>query len=178
MLGNKALFNALLYKGDFIEKNIPESHFDFYFNAYDRLFKNSIAQKSFFLQLCFYGKIQSLAGVPIEAGSEVHQLLHQNKNNVNYVTEDFVSYLQKGEMKYDFLSLSDVPSYFKGDLESQYMQKIKPGLNPGAIIVVRYYLRKSNCRLDGYVDITHTHQKLIEDELVQMYHICVYQYQP
>ena len=178
LLGNKALFNALLYKGDFIEKNVPESHFDFYFNAFDRLFNNDLAQKSFFLQLCFYGKIQSLPGVPVEASSEIHKLLHQSKTGTHYLTEDFVSHLAKGEKKYDFLSLSDVPSYFRGDLERNFMQMIKPGLLPGAVIVTRYYLRKSQCNLEGYLDISHTYKKIFEQEKVQMYDICVYKYQP
>lgn len=178
VLGNKAMFNALLYKGDFITKNSPLSHFDYYFQSFDRLFTRDLAQKSFFLQLCFYGKIKSLLGVPVEAQKENYQRVHDSKTGVDYVQEDFVSFLAKGERQYDFLSLSDVPSYFQGDLERDFMQKIKPGLRPGAVIVNRYYLRKSECNLDGYVDITENYLKLIELEKVQMYDIRVYKYQP
>lgn len=178
ILGNKAMFNALLYKGDFITKNSPLSHFDYYFQSFERLFTRDLAQKSFFLQLCFYGKIKSLLGVPVEAQKENFDRVHKSKTSVDYVQEDFVSYLAKGEKQFDFLSLSDVPSYFQGDLERDFMQKIKPGLKPGAILVTRYYLRKSECNLDGYVDITENHLKLIELEKVQMYDIRVYKYQP
>lgn len=178
ILGNKAMFNALLYKGDFITKNSPLSHFDYYFQSFERLFTRDLAQKSFFLQLCFYGKIKSLLGVPVEAQKENYERVHKSNTLVDYIQEDFVSFLSKGEKKYDFLSLSDVPSYFQGDLERDFMQKIKPGLNPGAILVTRYYLRKSECNLDGYVDITENHLKLIELEKVQMYDIRVYKYQP
>lgn len=178
ILGNKAMFNALLYKGDFITKNSPLSHFDYYFNAFDRLFTRDLAQKSFFLQLCFYGRIKSLLGVPVEANSESHERVQGSKTEVQYVQEDFVSYLARGDKQYDFLSLSDVPSYFQGDIERNFMQKIKPGLAPGAIVVTRYYLRKSDCNLEGYLDITDSHIKLIEMEKVQMYDIRIYQYQP
>lgn len=178
ILGNKAMFNALLYKGDFITKNSPLSHFDYYFQSFERLFTRDLAQKSFFLQLCFYGKIKSLLGVPVEAQKENFERVHKAKTKVDYVQEDFVSYLAKGEKQYDFLSLSDVPSYFQGDLERDFMQTIKPGLIPGAILVTRYYLRKSECDLDGYVDITENYFKLIELEKVQMYNIRVYKYQP
>lgn len=178
ILGNKAMFNALLYKGDFITKNSPLSHFDYYFQSFDRLFTRDLAQKSFFLQLCFYGKIKSLLGVPVEANAESFKRVHDSKTKVDYVQEDFVSYLAKGQRQYDFLSLSDVPSYFQGDLERDFMQKIKPGLKPGAILVTRYYLRKSECNLEGYVDITENYLKLIELEKVQMYDIRVYKYQP
>lgn len=178
ILGNKAMFNALLYKGDFITKNSSLSHFDYYFQSFERLFTKDLAQKSFFLHLCFYGKINSLSGVPIEAQQESFERVQKSKTTVNYVQEDFVSYLAKGEVQYDFLSLSDVPSYFQSELERDFMQKIKPGLTAGAVIVTRYYLRKSECDLDGYIDITEKYHKLIELEKVQMYDIRVYEYQP
>ncbi|MBY0415690.1 MAG: DUF3419 family protein [Bdellovibrionales bacterium] len=178
ILGNKAMFNALLYKGDFITKNSPLSHFDYYFLAFERLFTTDLAQKSFFLQLCFYGKIQSLLGVPVEASGESISRVKSSNAVVGHKREDFVSYLSRGEKKYDFLSLSDVPSYFQGDLEKDFMLKIKPSLSPGAIIVTRYYLRKSECDLDGYNDITSTYEGIIRLEKVQMYEIRIYQFQP
>ena len=178
LLGNKAMFNALLYKGDFITKNSPLSHFDYYFQAFDRLFTKDLAQKSFFLQLCFYGKIKSLAGVPVEASRESYDRVHSSKTFVHYLQEDFVSNLSQGRSQYDFLSLSDVPSYFQGELERDFMQKIKPGLLLGAIIVNRYYLRKSECNLDGFVEVTKDYSDLIELEKVQMYDIRIYKYQP
>lgn len=178
LLGNKALFNALLYKGDFIEKNSPESHFDYYHHAFERLFTHDLAQKSFFLHLCFYGKINSLAGVPVEASLETHQRVAAARTKIDYITEDLVSHLKGGSKKYDFLSLSDVPSYFKGELEEGFMQMIRPSLNPGAIVVVRYYLRSANCNLAGFSDVSEAHRELIMAEKVQMYNICIYRYDP
>ena len=178
LLGNKALFNALLYKGDFIEKNSKDSHFDYYYKAFDRLFTHDLAKKSFFLQLCFYGKINSLAGVPVEASFESHQRISNSLTKTHYITEDLMSHLKSGEIKYDFLSLSDVPSYFKGDLEKNFMQDIRPGLNLGAIVVNRYYLRKANCDLTSFIDISKDFEELIASEKVQMYDIRIYRYVP
>lgn len=176
LLGNKAMFNALLYKGHFIKKNSEETHFDYYSNAFDRLFTQGIAQKSFFLQLCFYGKIQSLAGVPVEASLETHSRVHDGQTKYNYITEDMIAHLNSGQKKYDFLSLSDVPSYFGGELEENFMQMIKPSLKSGAIIVNRYYLRKPICNLQGFIDITTEFNTLIKAEKVQMYDICIYRF--
>jgi S-adenosylmethionine-diacylglycerol 3-amino-3-carboxypropyl transferase len=176
LLGNKSLFNALLYKGDFIEKNSPLSHFDYYFNSYDRLFTNDLASKSFFLNLCFYGRITSLNGVPVEAQSEAYFRIKNSRASIEYINEDFVTCLAKGDKQYDFLSLSDVPSYFKGDLERDFLQRIRPALSLEAIVVVRYYLRKSACDLTGFVDISESFRKLFDQEKVQMYDIHVYQY--
>ena len=176
LLGNRAMFNALLYKGSFIEKNIPESHFEFYQKTFNHLFLNTLASESFFLHLCFYGKIAFEAGIPIEAKKETHARIQSSKEvDINYVQEDFVTHLERGESKYDFLSISDVPSYFNGVLERDYMQRITPSLNPGAVIVVRYYLRVSNCNLAGFEDITDKFKDLIENEKVGVYIIKVYQ---
>lgn len=178
LLGNKTMFNALLYKGDFIQKNSPLSHFDYYYQAFERLFTRDLAQKSFFLHLCFYGKIQSLGGVPVEANSESHARVAKSKTTVEYLQEDFIKVLSRGDKKYDFLSLSDVPSYFSGEVERNFMQVIRPGLNNGAVIVIRYYLRIAGCALDGFEDITGDYKDLIEAEKVQMYDIRVYRYNP
>jgi S-adenosylmethionine-diacylglycerol 3-amino-3-carboxypropyl transferase len=178
LLGNKALFNALLYKGEFIEKNSPDSHFDFYYKAFERLFTNGVAAESFFLHLCFYGKINSLTGVPVEASLESHQRIASSKTKVNYLNIDMITHLKSGVATYDFLSLSDVPSYFKGDLEKNFMQMIRPGLKPGAIIVNRNYLRVPDCNLADFVDITSFYKDIISSEKVQMYDIRIYRYDP
>jgi S-adenosylmethionine-diacylglycerol 3-amino-3-carboxypropyl transferase len=178
LLGNKAIFNALLYKGDFILKNSPQSHFEYYQQAFERLFTTDLAQNSFFLQLCFYGKIQSLAGVPVEASFSSYQRIATSKTVTHYLTEDMISHLSRGTHHYDFLSLSDVPSYFKGDLEENFMQQIRPSLNPGAIVVNRYYLRTPHCHLSGFTDVTDLHRELINLEKVQMYDIRIYRYDP
>jgi S-adenosylmethionine-diacylglycerol 3-amino-3-carboxypropyl transferase len=178
LLGNKTMFNALLYKGDFITKNSPLSHFEYYFSAFERLFTTDLAQKSFFLNLCFYGKITSLQGVPVEASEESFNRVKSSNSEVLYAKEDFVAHLKSGKTKYDFLSLSDVPSYFGGDLEENFMQMIRPGLHPGAIVVLRYYLRTSKCNLDGYQEITNDYLNLLEFEKVQMYEIKIYKYLP
>ncbi len=176
LIGNKSFFNALLYKGDFIEKNSSESHFQYYYNAFDRLFTHDLAQKSFFLHLCFYGKIQSFLGLPIEASSVVFEDIKKSRANYQFAQEDFVSHLSKSEVKYDFLSLSDVPSYFKGDLERDFLQMIRPGLNKDAVIVIRSYLRKPYADQLGFIDISDQYKKLIDDEKVQMYDISILKY--
>lgn len=178
VLGNKTMFNALLYKGDFISKNYPESHFDYYRKAFNHLFTHDLASKSFFLQLCFFGRIMHLAGLPIESLEFTFNEIHNSKTRIDYHHEDFVTFLKNSEIKYDFLSISDVPSYFKGELEAEFMQEIKKSLNPRCHIVIRNYLRKPSCNLNGFIDVTHEFKKLIEDEKVQMYRIQILKFQP
>lgn len=175
LLGNKSVFNALLYKGDFIRKNDPDTHYQYYFNAFDRLFTTTLARESFFLNLCFFGKLQFHEGNPVESNAESLERVKKYKGEIYYKKQDMISFLKSGEEKFDFLSLSDVPSYFSGDVEKNYLQMIKPSLNPKALVVVRYYLRKCEADFSGYVDVTNEYTDLIRHEKVQMYKFCIYQ---
>lgn len=175
LLGNKSVFNALLYKGDFIVKNDPDTHYQYYFNAFDRLFTHTLARNSFFLNLCFFGKIKFHEGNPVESSLASLMRVKSFSGEINYVNQDMISYLKSGETKFDFLSLSDVPSYFSGDVEKKFLQMIKPSLAPNAIVVVRYYLRKCDADISGYIDVTNNYSDLIRSEKVQMYKVCIYQ---
>lgn len=175
LLGNKSVFNALLYKGDFIKKNDPDSHYQYYFNAFDRLFTTTLARNSFFLNLCFFGKIKFHEGNPVEASRETKDRVSEFSGEVEYVKQDMISFLNTGTEQFDFLSLSDVPSYFSGDIEKNYLQMIRPSLKAKAIIVVRYYLRKCEADTSGYLDVTNEYSEFIRQEKVQMYKFCIYQ---
>lgn len=180
VLGNRAVFNALLYKGDFIKKNSPETHFEYYFNAYDRLFRNSLARESFFMHLCFYGRVMHEDGNPIEAHAQVFERMKAalaKGSVVHYENRDLITTtndLSGAEL--DFLSLSDVPSYFSGELELNFLQNIKPALKKGALVVLRYYLRNAEANEAGYVDVSTRYCELMALEKVQMYNIRVLEY--
>lgn len=176
LLGNKSVFNALLYKGDFIKKNDPQTHYQYYFSAFDRLFTTVLARESFFLNLCFFGKLKFHEGNPVESNLESLERIKASKAEVKFLASDMIQHLSSGEHKYDFLSLSDVPSYFGGDLEKSFLQKIQPSLNPGATVVIRYYLRICDTDISGYKDVTNDYADLVRHEKVQMYKVNIYQF--
>ncbi len=176
ILGNKSLFNALLYKGHFIKKNSPLSHFEYYQGAYRRIMENFLCDESFFMHLSFYGEIRSFSGVPVEARQKAFMNVKKFQGQYNFLQENLMDHLSRGIKSYDFLSLSDVPSYFSGELEQTFMQKIKPSLAPNAILVNRYYLRTPDTDLSDFEDITHRYESLIRQEKVQMYNIKIYQF--
>ena len=51
--GNAAFFNAFLYKGHFVKKNVPETHYEYYRQAYRKLFYLSLTKENLFQQLTF-----------------------------------------------------------------------------------------------------------------------------
>lgn len=167
LAGNKAVFNSLLYKGDFVKKNIEISYFDFYFQAFERLFRLDV-KKSHFLQLCFFGDIKYHAGLPLEFQKDVFDKIKLTETSVEYVNAPF--YEIKGE--YDFISLSDVPSYLDGELEKEYLSILAKN-NPKCI-VERYYLRRPEVDSHLYLDKSSEYTELSQKELVQMYEIKVW----
>lgn len=179
LLGNKAVFDALLYKGDFIKKNVPESHFDYYFGAFERLFTQVLVRESFFAHLCFYGKLAHEDGNTVEAHAEVFERMQKTYSGgakTQLLGLDLLSAAREFQgADLDFLSLSDVPSYFSGDLERDFMQELRGTLSPNGVAVVRSYLREPEANLEGYADITPQFGDLIAKEGVQMYRIKVYQ---
>lgn len=174
LLGNKSVFNALLYKGDFIEKNVPENHFEYYKMSFDTLFTNNLARESFFAHLCFFGEITHSDGNPIEAKEHNFMGVKEKILNgapVQYHQGDLVGILEKDELKenFDFIGLSDVPSYFKGELEKTFIQRIKQSLKSGGVICLRNYLRVPEANTTGFRDISEQFLDLYPKEKVGVY---------
>jgi len=178
LIGNKALFNALLYKGSFIKKNISSSYFDHYYLAFNRLFQKNLAKKSFFLQLCFLGKILYKEGILVEANLECFQQIKEclPQIQINFLQTDIINAIQS-QKNIHFVSLSDVPSYFSEKVEKSFLLDIRPSLSHDAVIVLRNYLRIPDANRNGLLNINHLHQELLNDECVQMYNIEVLKYE-
>jgi S-adenosylmethionine:diacylglycerol 3-amino-3-carboxypropyl transferase len=174
VLGNAAVFNALLYRGSFPEKNIPQSFYEFYHGCFDKLFGQAPARESFFLQLLFYGKLRVPAGNPVECEPEVFarakaalaQGAEVAYRRVNIVERD----ADVLEPPVDFMSFSDVPSYFTGTTERAFLQRLRPQLASGALVVIRHYLHlPQGTDRSGYSDVTADYAEAIAAEKVGVY---------
>ena len=176
ILGNAAVFNTLLYKGRFPKKNIPETMTKFYLKAFNRLFNQGLARNNFFLQLLFFGKLIFPEGNPIECNKKIFLLAKGGleKTKISYIRGDIFNEVSKITKPIDFISFSDVPSYFTGEVEKNYLQRIYPHLAPRSLIVIRYFLHISEQTImKGYQDISANYRKLISQEKIQMYVIKV-----
>ena len=172
ILGNKSMFNALLYKGDFIKKNVSESYISYYSKAFSHLMRECLTKNSFFLQLCFLGEIKYAEGNLIEAKKECFEMMKKSLEtcDVYYHQNDLISEI-KNHHEIDFISLSDVPSYFSGKLEKEFIQNLKPSLSPKALVVNRNYLRIPDADRSGFRDVANEFVAASRLEGVQMYRI-------
>lgn len=169
MIGNKAMFNSILYKGNFIKKNSALSYFEYYSQAFERLFNLDI-KRSHFLQLCLCGKVVRNEALPIEFDPAIFARIKSSTVKPNYQNGSIFE--RPESTQYDFVSLSDVPSYLLGEIEKNYLQMISKNTAHQGVVVNRFYLRVTEkTNESGFVDITSEHTGLTSQELVQMYQV-------
>lgn len=178
LLGNTSVLNSLLYKGDFPKKNIPGSYFENFRRIFDQIFYQMDVNKSFFAQLCFFGKLINERANPIEVNKDVFEGAKQGlkKCEVSYINGDIMEVIQKTELKsLDFISLSDVPSFMTGDTEFNYLQMARPHLSNSGKVVVRGNLRVTRPLKEGFAEISSSYKELFKQESTQLWNINVYQ---
>lgn len=179
LIGNSTFFNALLYKGHFPQKNVLGSHRKYYKDAFNRIFASGVPRENFFLQLTLLGELQFEEGNPIECAEGVYQKIQAGIKaaKISYQLGNVLDVVRKGSsLPVDFVSLSDVPSYFDESTSRDFLQQMSPGLNPDALIVARYYLRVINwMNKDGFVKVNGDFERYIEEEKTQMYFVDVFQ---
>jgi S-adenosylmethionine-diacylglycerol 3-amino-3-carboxypropyl transferase len=178
LLGNSTMLNALLYKGSHPAKNINLSYAQYYEQLFNSLFRICTPRESFFLQLIFFGEVIDISGAPFEADPKIYWNMQQGiqQCDIQYYDGDLFEVIEQFDEKVDFVSFSDILSYFPTELGSVYLQKIRNNLNPMAITVHRYYLHVSrNLDCDGYEKITDKYREEINHERTQIYITDVYQ---
>lgn len=176
LLGNAAVFNTLLYKGHFPKKNIPGNLHSFYINSFKRLFHQGPARNNFLLQLLFFGKLLFPGGNPIECDAKIFSLAKEGikKSSIAYIHGNIIEEVIKSREPIDFVSFSDVPSYFSGDTEKTFLKEIHKNLSPDCLLVIRNYLHiPEGAETKGYNDVTNHYKSLIEREKIQMYVISI-----
>lgn len=167
LVGNKALFNALLYKGSFVKKNMEGSYLEYYYRAFDRLFKLDV-KKSSFVQLCFLGEILYEDAYPLDFCEPYFTKIKNSKTHVEFIKDDILNV----NGQYDLISLSNVPCYFSSENEKNYLTKLNT-LNP-KIIIERNYLREPKVNQSSFKETSQGYLDLFEKELVQMYKFRVF----
>jgi S-adenosylmethionine-diacylglycerol 3-amino-3-carboxypropyl transferase len=178
LIGNSTFFNTLLYRGSFPAKNTSGSHYSFYKSAYDRIFANGLPRQNFFLQLTFLGELQFAEGNPIECQPGIYEEIQEGikSSNIEYCVGSVIDVVEHRQNEpIDFVSLSDVPSYFDEKTSRNFLQRMALGLSSDAVVVARYYLRVlQTVELNGFKRVNTEFEKSISAEKTQMYTMDVF----
>lgn len=175
-LGNANLFKSLLYKGDFPEKNDSRSFFRFYKDIFMKLLGRYHINENYFLNIVFYGKVTSKTSLPFEYGKDLFEKAKSALENteVEFKQGNLLVEIPGQDEKFDYLFLSDVPSYFSGETEESYIQTLRPAMKVGGLLVPRYYLKTCMSNLDGFIDVSSEYAEIIEREETAVYNIKIY----
>ncbi len=177
LLGNSFILNSLLYKGDFPKKNIRGSHYANFKRIFEHIFLTIDVNESFFAQMSFHGKLINPKGNMIEVNETIFEKAKEGVRNckINYCQGDVVSEIANlASNSVDFISLSDVPSFLKGEMADNYLQKIKKTVSPKGTVMVRGYLRVTKPHQEGYNKVNTDFLHLFKKETTQLWNIDVY----
>ncbi|MBQ47563.1 MAG: hypothetical protein CMP10_08860 [Zetaproteobacteria bacterium] len=173
LLGNAKFFNTFLYKGHFVKKNMPIGYYDFYNSTFRKVLSLCPARENYFINLILRGTLDFPEGLPIECDEDVFHKTKQalNTTTISYELGNILDVAQKVP-PIDLISFSDVPSYFSGDIEKSYLQKIRPYIAADGLVTLRYYLRiPENTDKNGFDDVTSDYATAIAKEKTQSYNI-------
>ncbi len=173
LAGNARTFNSLLYGGDFPVNNTGIGYVTYYERAFSRLFAQGLVRDNFFLQLTLLGELRFPSGLPPETDPLIYQEAQETARRLEpeWIQGDLVSALELAK-GVQFVSFSNVASYFKRPLEQEFLARMRKGLLPGARVVLRHYLhRPEGLVREGYRDITGNYSREIAREKMQMYEI-------
>ncbi|HYO72038.1 MAG TPA: DUF3419 family protein [Archangium sp.] len=176
LLGNSAVLNSLLYRGDFPKKNRPGSAYSIYRDIFDRLFRTIPARKSFFLQMVFFGELRYREGYLLECDPSVYQAAQQaaRSSRIDFVRGDIIQHVQRGR-GVGFVSLSDVPSFLPPRRDRGFLAAMKPGLTPGGLVVSRGHLRVVEPDTRDFERVSSRYEQAIAAETTQLWTIDVFQ---
>ena len=173
LLANSTVLNSILYRGDFPRKNIPDSTYANFRQIYDRIFRRIRVKESFFAQLSFFGRLVTREAGLMEVDPRIFDSIKHaiQDTQVQYILGDIVREIANRRDCYDFVSLSDVPSFLPSASAALYLRDMRPGLRPGAVVVARGNLRVIAPQTHGYEDISGSISELCRREKTQLWHI-------
>lgn len=177
ILGNTSVLNSILYKGQFPKKNIEGSYFKNFKTVFHNIFTKINIQESFFIQLIFMGKISNPAANLLEANEIIFNNAKQNIEScvIDYVNGDITQVIKNSKSnEIDFVSYSDVPSFFSDDKASTFLQEIKNNIASNCIIISKGFLRISSPNFSNYTITTDDYNPIIETDKTQLWKYQIY----
>ncbi len=153
LLFNNVSQNILLYNGKAPKKTIAESFYSHFMSVIATIANRDLPRENFFMQLLFLGEYRYPSGLPAEADPVNYETARKNLANceVQFEQGDFFQVLSKKSRTFDFVSISDIPSYFPDELLNSYLKKLERQLARNGRVVTRYYLREpSNLDFSGF----------------------------
>ena len=172
---------ATLYSALFSQEIPKRSESFIFYKEYQRifssLFANTLVRDNFFLQLILLGKISYQHALPLEAQENIYMSAKKWAPHctVEFIHDDIISAASNSNRDINFLDLSNVNSYFEGDLKNNYLQRISKKLSKGCLIFTRNFLSNTDAlNTSGFENISDKFINLFAQDYTQIYTMSLY----
>jgi len=143
LLASEYVFNKYLYKGHFSGQSHHRTEnrppYQFIREEFERIFKNQLVRKNYFMQILFLGEIRYEEGLPLEAHEHIFHNCKKSPTRIHYHVGNLLEILPK--MPFDFISLSDTISYLPTNDANQILQKLHAGTKEKSRVIIRSFMR-------------------------------------
>jgi S-adenosylmethionine-diacylglycerol 3-amino-3-carboxypropyl transferase len=173
VLGNASLLNAILYRGQFPKKNLPGSEFANYQRIFRQLLSQVYCRDSYFLQMLAFGQLRYPDRCCLEVDPQVYADMRKGAQSaeVAFVRGDVFDVASRAGAAFDFVSLSDVPSFLPPEQESVFLDYFRDCLAPGGTLVYRGHLRMADPAHAGFADTSAGFAALLARESTQLWQV-------
>lgn len=147
-LSQSVLLGGVFFRGRLPPLTLSDSGMRYYDSALKAAFLNGVARANFFLNLLFRGEFFP-AGLPCDASPGSFERMRDALQNcqVTFVPGDLSDALRRAGAQgnpFDFVSASDVPSYWDEKALLEFHAALAKGLKPEGMAVLRHYRHRPN----------------------------------
>ncbi len=143
ILASEYVFNKYLYKGHFSgqahHRTEDRPPYQFIQEEFERIFKNQLVRKNYFMQILFLGEIRYEEGLPLEAHDKIFHESKKSSTQIHYHVGNLLDILPT--KPFQFISLSDTISYLPTEAANQILQKLHPETKKTSRVVIRSFMR-------------------------------------
>lgn len=160
-----------------IQKNIPMSYRKVLSSVMKKQLLNFHLRNSFYANLLLLGDLRYKSAWPIEAQETYFDKAQSGMRECNITMKhvDVIRAAKTVKHSVNFLSLSNVASYFNAPHEQRFLQAIKPAMASNGLVISRSFL-KVPFRVDtiGFENLGSLFDKDFQSESTQLYHVDIY----
>ncbi len=149
VLGNSNFFRSILYGAEFPSLNLAPNDAAFYRQLLDKAFEAAPIDRNFFLQMIFFGQLTVPGALPDDAQPAVYlkaQSILRSGVDCQFKISSVLGLRSAFRANhYDFVCLSDIPSYLSAGQMNAVIGDLESLVAPGGRVFIRCYRHQPDC---------------------------------
>jgi S-adenosylmethionine-diacylglycerol 3-amino-3-carboxypropyl transferase len=177
LLSNSMFFNVMLYGRQFPKLNVADGFGDFYSKSLRSALQCCPARQNFFIQILFFGRVVYPEALTLDVDANLYRLAKESNSIVEIKQGNLLRDAGSKQHPISLFAVSDVPSYFRGDMARDWLQLVREQMAPGGMLIARYYRHVPEAtNYAGWHNQNHRYTELCKREKTQMYRYDILQH--